>query len=74
MAIDHTPSQIRVPDRSSKAGLSRRKLVQAAAAGALVLGLRVPSAGVVRPVSVADETRLLRAMVSLPARSTARPA
>jgi len=44
MAIDHTPSQLRVPDRSSTAGLSRRKLVQAAAAGALVLGLRVPSA------------------------------
>src|SRR6188474_1377196 len=44
MAIDHTPSQVPGPDRSSTAGLSRRKLVQAAAAGALVLGLRVPSA------------------------------
>src|SRR6188474_1361450 len=44
MAIDHTPSQVPGPNRSSTAGLSRRKLLQAAAAGALVLGLRVPSA------------------------------
>ena len=42
MPIDHTTSQVN--DRSSTRGLSRRRLLQAAAGGALVLGLRLPAA------------------------------